>query len=62
MAVEEFYQICRADGLLDRIAGQTFASYNEAHQVLERYYRDGCCSDDLEVYRIVEMRPEAMEI
>lgn len=47
------YQILRPDGVLDRIAGRTFASYDAAHQVLERYYQDSCCSDDVEVYRIV---------
>lgn len=46
------YRIHRDDGQGDGIAGQTFASYDEAHAVLERYYDDLCCSDDREYYRI----------
>lgn len=48
------YRISRDDGQGDQIAGQTFASYDEAYAVLERYYRDLCCSDDREYYRIEE--------
>jgi len=48
------YVILRDDGLSDAIAGQVFASYDEAYTVLERYYADICCSDDREVYRIEE--------
>ncbi|MCP9850849.1 hypothetical protein [Cyanobium sp. Morenito 9A2] len=47
------YEIQRDDGVKDGIAGQGFASYDEAHAVLERYYADLCCSDDRESYRIV---------
>lgn len=50
------YRIHRDDGQRDAIAGQTFANYDEAHAVLERYYGDLCCSDDREYYRI---EPEA---
>jgi hypothetical protein len=46
------YVILRDDGLSDAIAGQMFASYDEAHIVLERYYADFCCSDERESYRI----------
>jgi hypothetical protein len=48
------YCIVRDDGLRDTIAGQAFASYDEAYSVLERYYGDLCCSDEREFYRIVE--------
>ena len=51
------YVILRDDGLSDAIAGQMFASYDEAYTVLERYYGDLCCSDDREYYRIVELCP-----
>ena len=46
------YVILRDDGLSDAIAGQLFASYDEAYIVLERYYADCCCSDERESYRI----------
>ena len=46
------HRIHRDDGQGDGIAGQAFASYDEAHAVLERYYGDLCCSDDREYYRI----------
>ena len=52
------YQILRDDGLSDGIAGQRFPSYDQAHAVLERYYGDLCCSDDREVYRIVEVNQD----
>ncbi len=34
------YQIQRDDGVKDGIAGQVFASYDEAYAVVERYYAD----------------------
>ena len=46
------YVIVRGDGLSDAIAGQVFASYDEAYTVLERYAADFCCSDERESYRI----------
>jgi len=46
------YVILRDDGLSDAIAGQVFASYDEAYTVLERYNADICCSDEREAYRI----------
>ncbi|MCP9840660.1 hypothetical protein KBY93_08420 [Synechococcus sp. J7-Johnson] len=49
------YQIQRDDGVKDGIAGQVFASYDEAYAVVERYYADICCSDDREYYRIVSV-------
>jgi hypothetical protein len=33
------YRIVRDDGQLDSIAGQSFATYDAAYAVLERYYR-----------------------
>ena len=46
------YLILRDDGRSDAIAGRSYASYDEAHAVLERYYADLCCSDEREYYRI----------
>jgi hypothetical protein len=48
------YRINRDDGHRDAIAGTSYASYDEAYAVLERYYSDLCCSDEREYYRIVE--------
>ena len=50
------FQIQRDDGMRDDLAGQCFNSYDEAHQFLERYYADLCCSDDREYYHIVELK------
>lgn len=47
------YRIVRDDGISDSIAGRSFTSYNDAYDVLERYYGDLCCSDEREYYRIV---------
>ena len=46
------FVIRRDDGVIDAIAGQCFATYDEAYAVLERYYVDLCCSDEREYYRI----------
>ena len=48
------FRILRDDGAGDAITKQEFASYDEAHAVLERYYGDLCCSDDRQHYRIEE--------
>jgi hypothetical protein len=48
------YLIVRDDGLVDAIAGRSFASYELAYEVLERYYGDLCCSDEREYYSIEE--------
>ena len=48
------YRILRDDGVSDGISGRRYASYDEAHAELERYYADLCCSDEREYYRIVE--------
>lgn len=53
------YRISRDDGQADQIAGRTFASYDEAYAVLERYYNDLCCSDEREYYQIVDDLEEA---
>lgn len=49
------YRIVRDDGGTDLIAGSSYASYDDAYAVLERYYGDLCCSDDREYYRIEEL-------
>lgn len=46
------FRITRDDGGIDCIAGRSYATYDEAYAVLERYYADLCCSDDREYYRI----------
>jgi hypothetical protein len=51
------YRILRDDGLCDGIAGLVFDSYDAAHEVLERYYADLCCSDEREYYRIDKEPP-----
>ena len=55
------YRIARDDSQLDDIAGTSFASYADAHAVLERYYSDLCCSDEREYYRIVAETTDAAE-
>ena len=53
-AAMNLYRIVRDDGQLDSIAGQSFATYDAAYAVLERYYGDMCCSDDREYYSVEE--------
>ena len=53
-ALPSRYRIVRDDGRSDGIAGRSFPSYNDAYDVLERYYAELCCSDDREHYRIIE--------
>lgn len=48
------YRIVCDEGGSDGIAGQSFDTYDEAYDVLERYYSDLCCSDDRVTYRIIE--------
>ena len=48
------YTLVRDDGAEDAFTRQRFASYDDAYDVLERYYTDLCCSDDRVYYRIVE--------
>ena len=47
------YVLVRDDGGDDAFTRQRFASYNQAYDVLERYYGDLCCSDERVYYRIV---------
>ena len=56
------YRITRDDGQHDDIAGTSFASYDEAHAILERYYSDLCCSDEREYYRIVAEPAETTDV
>ena len=58
-AVPTQYVIVRDDGCCDAIAGQQFSSYDEAYDVLERYYGDLCCSDEREYYRVVTLAEAA---
>ena len=51
------FKIARDDGLCDGISGLSFSTYDEAYEVLERYYGDLCCSDDRVYYRIMEELP-----
>ena len=46
------YRIVRDDGQMDTIAGKSFATYDAAYAVLERYYGALCCSDEREYYSI----------
>lgn len=54
MTQKTTYEITRADGVPDRIAGRRFARFDEAYAVLEEYYADSCCTNQSEIYRIVE--------
>ena len=50
------FTIRRDDGESDAFTRQNFASYEDAYEELERYYRDFCCSDDERVeYRIIQI-------
>ena len=48
------HRIVRSDKAEDGLTRQRFESYDAAHNELERYYGDFCCSDDDRVeYTIV---------
>ena len=50
------FAIRRDDGEMDAFTKQIFASYDDAYEELERYYRDFCCSDDERVeYSIIKL-------
>jgi len=49
------YTLVRDDGGDDAFTRQCFACYDEAYDVLERYYGDLCCSDERVYYRIVPL-------
>ena len=52
------YRLCSDDGTSDCredwLTRQRFVSYDEAYDVLARYYADLCCSDERTYYRIEE--------
>ena len=52
----QVFRICRDEDLDpggdDWLTRQRFGSYDEAYDVLARYYADLCCSDDRIYYRI----------
>ena len=47
-------RIVRDDGQQDAITRRRYSHYNEAYDVLERFYADLCCSDERIEYSIVE--------
>ena len=50
------FTIRRDDGESDAFTRQSFTSYDDAYEELERYYRDFCCSDDERVeYSIIQI-------
>ena len=57
------YQIKRVDGKDDKIANQSFESYDEAYDLLAKIYEDLCCSDadydDRPYYEIIEINSSA---
>ena len=46
-------RILRDDGVEDALTSRVFSSYDEAYDVLERFYADLCCSDERIEYSIV---------
>ncbi len=52
------YKIVRIDKKEDDITSQTFSKYADAYDLLDKLYRDNCCSDadydDITYYDIVE--------
>ena len=54
------YQIKRIDGESDEITSQYFQNFDEAYDILEKIYKDLCCSDadydDRPYYEIVEIK------
>ena len=47
------YALVRDDGEEDAFTRRCFVSYDDAYDVLERYYADLCCSDERVYYRIM---------
>ena len=45
-------RILRDDGVEDAMTSRVFSSYDEAYDVLERFYADLCCSDERIEYSI----------
>ena len=54
------YKIIRHDKESDEITGQSFNSYDEAYDLLEKIYCDVCCSDadygDRPYYEIIKVK------
>ena len=52
------YKIVRIDGKEDNITSKTFSNYADAYDLLDKIYRDICCSDadygDITYYDIIE--------
>ena len=52
------YKIVRSDGKEDILTSQTFESYADAYDLLDKIYSDICCSDvdyeDINYYDIIE--------
>ena len=51
----------RDDGQQDAITRRHFSHYDEAYDVLERFYADLCCSDERIEYSIVDTATTASE-
>lgn len=54
-------RIVRDDGQQDAITRRHFSHYDEAYDVLERFYADLCCSDERIEYSIVDATGAASE-
>ena len=54
-------RIVRDDGQQDAITRRHFSHYDEAYDVLERFYADLCCSDERIEYSIVDAAARASE-
>ena len=54
-------RIVRDDGQQDAITHRHFSHYDEAYDVLERFYADLCCSDERIEYSIVDAAARASE-
>ena len=52
------YKFVRIDGKEDDLTSQTYSSYTDAYDLLDKLYGDICCSDadceDINFYDIVE--------
>ena len=54
-------RIVRDDGQQDAITRRCYSHYDEAYDVLERFYADLCCSDERIEYSIVDDAAMASE-
>ena len=52
------YKIIRIDGKEDKVTSYCFENYSDAYDLLDKIYRDSCCSDadygEIIYYDIVE--------